>query len=127
MSLTQPDHPPRFAADEDFNQTIVDGLRRAAPQIDIITASEAGILHAPDSDVLAWAAQHDRILLSHDKRTMPDHFYDFLAQLAPGAHSPGVMLLPQEFPIGSSIDAVMEIWRLSAHEEWRDLLIRLPL
>jgi hypothetical protein len=79
----------------------------------------------PDLDVLAWAAAHDRNLLSHDKRTMPDICYQFLAQLPPGKHCPGAMLLPQNLAISTSIVAVLEIWELSAHEEWRDLLTHL--
>lgn len=119
--------PPRFLTDEDFNRVIVTGLRHARPAIDIVTAAEAGILHALDPDVLVWAQAHDRILLSHDKRTMPTHFYAFLTQLAPHQHSPGVMLLPQELAISKAIGAVLEIWELSTHDEWRDLLIHLPL
>ncbi|HEX6121885.1 MAG TPA: DUF5615 family PIN-like protein [Ktedonobacterales bacterium] len=119
--------PPRFLADENFNHDVIAGLRRAQPAMDILTAPEAGTLHMPDPDVLVWAAAHDRILLSHDKRTMPDHFYQFLAQLAPGEHSPGVLLLAQNLAIGKAIAAVVEIWELSTHQEWRDLLTRLPL
>jgi hypothetical protein len=70
---------------------------------------------------------HDRILLSHDKRTMPGHFYRFLAQLPTGEHSPGVMLLSQELGFGRAIAAVLEIWELSTHDEWRDVITRLPL
>lgn len=119
--------PPRFVADEDFNHDIVLGLRHAEPTLDIVTAPEAGTLHALVPEVLAWAAAHDRILLSHDKRTMPDHFYQFLAQLPPGAYSPGVMLVAQDLAIGRAIDAILEVWRLSTHEEWRGILTRLPL
>lgn len=123
----QADDPPRFVAEEDFNRAIVDGLRLAQPRVDILTASEAGTLHLPDPDVLAWAAKQNRNLLSHDKRTMPDHFYHFLDQLAPSAHCPGVMLLSQDLAIGRSIEAILEVWLLSAHEEWQDVLTRLPL
>lgn len=71
---------PRFLADENFNLAIVAGLRRARPALDILTAPDAGILHLADPGVLAWATTHNRILLSHDMRTMPGHFYRFLAQ-----------------------------------------------
>jgi len=118
---------PRFLADENFNLDIVAGLRRAQSGIDILTAPEAGILHWLDPDVLRWAAEHDRILLSHDKRTMPDHFYHFLAQLDRDGRSPGVMLLRQNLAIGSAIAAILEIWELSVHDEWANLLTRLPL
>ncbi len=127
MSETHADSPPRFIADEDFNRDVVVGLRRAEPTMDILTASEARTLGWSDLDVLAWAAAHDLILLSHDQRTMPDHFYHFLSQLAADAQSPGVMLLPQELAIGPSINAIREVWLLSAHTEWRNLLTRLPL
>jgi hypothetical protein len=117
-AATDGSQPPRFLADEDFNGNVVAGLRRAEPAIDILTAAEAGILQMKDPDVLAWARAHDRIVLSHDTRTMPDHFYSFLVQLAPGEHSPGIMLMSQELAIGPSIDAVSVIWACSSHEEW---------
>jgi len=45
-----------------------------------------------DPKVLALAAEQDRILVSHDFKTMPRHFGDFLQ--ARGS-SPGVLLVPQ--------------------------------
>jgi hypothetical protein len=58
---------------------------------------------------------------------MPDHFAALLMDLAPGEHSPGVILLPQQTPIGTAIQWLPEIWEASRHEEWRDLPTRLPL
>lgn len=118
---------PRFLADENFNLAIVAGLHRARPAMDLLTAPEAGILHWADPEVLAWATRHDRILLTHDVRTMPDHFYRHISQLPHDQHCPGVMLLPQRLGIGQAIMAVLEIWDLSIHDEWRDVLTRLPL
>ncbi len=74
--------------------------------------------------MLVYAAAHDRILASHDKRTMPDHFGAFLAS---GQHSPGVMLISPKLSIGESIDALLLICGASQHAEWRDLVTRLPL
>lgn len=47
--------------------------------------------------------------------------------LAANEHSPGIILLPQETPIGTAIQWLLEIWEASTHEEWRDLPTRLPL
>jgi hypothetical protein len=118
---------PRFLTDEDFNQSIVMGLRRARPQMDIPTLQAAGMLHSPDPVVLEFAKEQDRILLSHDLHTMPDHFATLLVGLPAGEHSPGVILVPQETPIGTAIQWILEIWEASRHEEWRDLPTRLPL
>lgn len=100
---------PRFLTDEDFNVRITRGLRRRQPQLDIVTAQEVGILHRPDPEVLAAAREMDRILVTHDIRTMPDHFSTFLNQLAPGEHSPGVLWIAQAYPIGQAIDELEEI------------------
>lgn len=119
--------PPRFLADEDFRYDIVVGMRRAQPSIDVLTASEAKTLGLSDPDVLAWARAHDRILITHDKRTMPDHFYRLVTDLAADEHCPGVMLISQDLAIGVAISALLDIWALSSHEEWRDVLTRVPL
>ena len=51
--------------------------------------------------VLALAAEQDRILVSHDFQTMPQHFGEFLgAQCS----SPGVFLVKQSSPVGEVID-----------------------
>lgn len=114
----------QFQADEDFNSGIVAGLRQKRPHIDIITAKDADLLHAPDPIVLAYAADHDRILLSHDVTTMPVHFDDFNLS---GRESPGLMLIAQEVPVGRAIDAILFVWDLSELADWRNQRLFLPL
>lgn len=92
--------------------------------MDIQTAAEAGTMGLGDPLVLAHAAAQGRILLNHDKRTMPRHFGAFRGA---GHHSPGVILLPQELPIGQAIQDIVLIWTASWAEEYQDLMIRLPL
>jgi predicted nuclease of predicted toxin-antitoxin system len=64
-------------------------MRRAAPEIDIRTAAEAGLAKLEDPEVLWIAAKSGRILVSQDRRTMPGHFARYTAVGA----SPGVVLL----------------------------------
>ena len=65
---------PRFLADENLNAKIIAGLLRREPTIDFQTASAAGLRGLSDPGVLAIAAQKGRILVSHDRETMPSHF-----------------------------------------------------
>ncbi len=118
---------PRFLADEGFNRAITDGLRRRYPTMDLLTLQEAHLLNIPDPELLLVAQQLDRVLLTHDVRTMPGFFYDLLGRLPHGEHHPGVLLVPQETAIGEAIDWVGEIWEASHHEEWRDAFTWLPL
>ena len=61
----------RFAADENFRSSIVRGLRKRIPEIDIVRVQDTEIYSAEDPMVLEWAAQEGRVLLTHDLRTMP--------------------------------------------------------
>jgi len=60
----------RFLADENFNGKILRGVRRELPDADIVRVQDTAIYQAPDPQVLEWAAQQGRILLTHDIETM---------------------------------------------------------
>lgn len=118
---------PRFLTDEDFNMHVTEGLRLHYPEMEVTTDGDAGLLHISDPELLVEAQKMSRILLTHDGRTMPGHFYKLPSQLAPDEHHPGVILMPQETPIGTAVEWISEIWEASRHEEWRDTFRRLPL
>jgi len=82
----------KFQADADLDGRILRGLRRAAPEIDIRTAAEAGLTGPKDPEVLRIAADSGRILVSQDRRTMPAHFAliappTYLRKAHSGSHS----------------------------------------
>jgi predicted nuclease of predicted toxin-antitoxin system len=88
----------RFQADADLDGRILRGLRRAAPEINIRTASEADLAGLGDPEVLQIAADSGRILVTQDRRTMPRHFARFIASQP----SPGVVLLREAISIGTA-------------------------
>jgi hypothetical protein len=51
----------RFLADADFNHAIVKGCWRHEPAMDFLSANEAKLEGVPDPDVLALAAEQDRV------------------------------------------------------------------
>ena len=65
----------RLAADENFNNDIVRGLLRRKPDLEIVRVQDVGLSGADDPDVLEWTAKEDRILLTHDVRTITRHAY----------------------------------------------------
>jgi hypothetical protein len=87
---------PRFQADADFNQKIVLGVRRRERAVDFEDARAAGVIGLPDPDVLRKAADLGRILISHDRKTMPAHFARFLHSCS----SPGLIIVLQDLDIG---------------------------
>lgn len=112
----------RFQADNDFNEHILHAVKRVNPQIDFQTAPEGGLhLGVPDDKVLEFAAAEGRILVSHDFKTMPDHFAEFIAKQT----SPGVILISQKLSIRKAIDGLLLVWEASGAEEYVDRIYRI--
>jgi hypothetical protein len=114
---------PSFQADADFNKKIIAGLRRREPAIRFRTAVEGKVVGRPDPEVLAIAAREDRILVSHDRRTMPAHFAHFIQHQA----SPGLIIVEQDFAIGAAIEQLLLIWAASDHSDWEDTIGYIPM
>lgn len=113
----------RFQADADLNLTIVHATLRREPVIDFQTAGVAGLSGQRDIDVLAIAAQQQRVLITHDQKTMPWHFAQFISQQI----SSGVLVVPQHLPISVVVDELLLIWGASGSEEWTNRISYLPL
>jgi hypothetical protein len=97
---------PRFQADADLNHKIVLGLRRRERLVDFRSALEGGVLGLPDPDVLRVSAETGRILVSHDRKTMPVHFARFMER----SPSRGVIIVSQDLDVGSAIEDLLSIW-----------------
>ena len=119
---------PRFLGDENFNQHIITGLRRQYPLLDIMTFVEAGLIEGlTDPLVVEETARLNRILLSHDKRTMPGHFVSVLARWLPmDQHLPGVFIIQGNLRVADAIEQIALIWGASSADEWRDRVVYLP-
>ena len=113
----------RFLADADFNHAIVKGCRRQEPTLDFLSANDARLQGVSDREVLAIAAEQNRILVTHDVRTMPRHFGEFLMKRG---SSPGVFLMSQYTPIGAVIDELVLIWAASDADEWKNRILNIP-
>ena len=70
----------RLLFDQDFNHNILRGLFLRLPNLDAVTALQAGLDEAPDPELLDWAAHQRRIVVTHDVNTMPDHAYQRIQQ-----------------------------------------------
>jgi hypothetical protein len=114
----------RFQADNDLKRIIVDATLRREPGIDFQTALAAG-LDNPDGElVLRRASEQGRILVSHDKRTMPPQLAPFNAR---GGDRPGVLLvIPQHAPVRIVAETLIHIWADNRQGEWAKLVPKIP-
>jgi Domain of unknown function (DUF5615) len=114
----------RFQADADLNLAIVLALTRKEPGVDFRTAFEAGFAGLRDDQVLAAAARAGRLLVSHDRKTMPIHFGELVQG---GGQSAGVVLVPQHMSVSDAAEWLLLIWATMEAEEWVNRLSFLPL
>ena len=113
----------RLQADADLNQIIVLATLRREPAIDFQTAVAAELAGLTDPQVLQKAAQAGRVLVTHDHRTMPRRFADFIATRT----SPGLLIIPQHLSVAAAADDLLLIWALTEPEEWTNRICFLPL
>jgi hypothetical protein len=113
----------RFQADADLRHSIVKAVRIREPAIEFASAADNNLGGVPDSEVLEIAANQGRILITHDRRTMVDHFR---IRLDEGKSSPGVFLVSQSAPIGEVVEAIVTVWAASESWEWENQLRYLP-
>ncbi|MDB9527176.1 DUF5615 family PIN-like protein [Oscillatoria sp. CS-180] len=114
----------RFQADADLNEIIVRACQRAEPKIDFQTAASAGILGVSDPEILEIAAKLERVLVTHDRRTMPAYFAE---RLTDNAFSSGVIVVPQSMTVRAVVDDLVLIWTASEAEDWNNRIRFLPL
>lgn len=113
----------RFLTDENFDQDITRGLLARVPNLDLITALKAGLGGYEDPDLLRWTAAHERILLSHDKKTIPHYVRELVAG---GLILPGVILVIKSVSLGRLIDDLEVTIACGRPEDFRDDVFYLP-
>ena len=114
----------RLAADENFDGTIIDGVRRRKPDLDLVRVQDVGLRGADDPTILEWAAREGRILLTHDVETMTHYAYDRVRR---GEPMPGVMEVGDHLPIGTVIEDILILAECSTEGEWEGRVDFFPL
>lgn len=118
----------RFQADADLNETILRVFRREEPAAKFQTARAAELEGLADPEVLTVAQQEERLLVTHDARTMPGHFGAFLEKAKRrGETCPGVLIVPQHQRVRSIVDELLFIWATTEARDWRGRIAFLPL
>lgn len=113
-----------FLVDQNFNEHIVDGLTRRDPTLEFTHVRDVGMEAAADPAVLEWAAAHDLVLLTHDRKTIPAFAHD---RVVAGLPMPGVFLVSGDMPVGQAIDELLIAAHCLTADECRDVVKYFPL
>ncbi len=114
----------KLVSDEDFKDAIIEGLRQRDPEIDLVRAVDAGLSGFKDNQLLSWATDEGRIILSHDRKTM----IPFASQrIAAGEPMAGLIVVSQHCPISRAIDDILLSLARYADEGWQDRIVTIPI
>jgi len=90
----------RLLIDANFNQRILCGLRLRVPLLDVVIVQDTAMQGLQDPLLLQEAAVLQRVLVTHDLKTVPRHAY---ARVAAGESMPGIMAVPHVAPVSTII------------------------
>lgn len=114
----------RLLADENFDNDIVRGLLRRNPALDITRVQDVGLMGERDDTILAWAANENRVLLTHDVSTMSTFAFERIARLD---SMPGLIQVAQTPDLGRIIEDILIVCECCDDSEIRNRIIHLPL
>jgi len=114
----------RFAADENFDGNIFKALLRRFPDLDIVRVQDTELYQAPDPAVLEWAATENRIVLTHDVRTLVG---EANARVERGLPMSGVILIPTTLGIGPALSDLEIAIGAGEPDDFKDRVTFIPL
>jgi hypothetical protein len=114
----------RLLADENFDNDIVRGVLRRTALVDLLRVQDVGLNGVDDPTILAWAAEENRILLTHDVETVTKFAYE---RISAGLPMAGVFEIHQTVPISVAIEEILLIAEYSEQSEWEGQVHYLPL
>jgi hypothetical protein len=114
-----------LVADENFNNAIVRGLLQVKPDLDIVRVQDIGLSSTDDPVILGWAANEERVLLTHDVTTITKYAYERVE--AGKKYRPGVIEVSRRVSLGTAIDEILYVAEVCNHGELDGQIIYLPL
>jgi predicted nuclease of predicted toxin-antitoxin system len=114
----------KLATDENFDGDILRGLLRRLPDLDVVRVQDAELAETPDPLILAWAAAEERVLLTHDRDTLPNFAYE---RVRAGEPMPGVFLVSDRMPKGQAVEELFVALHCLTPEECNNLVTYFPL
>lgn len=113
-----------WLADENFNNDILRALFRLNPEIDLVRAQDVGPTGTDDDSIPAWAAEHGRVVLTHDVSTLTARAY---RRVMKGDGMPGVFEVSRRVPVRDAADDIALLTECSFPGEWEGQVRYLPL
>lgn len=110
-------------ADENFRGAVIRGIFLRQKDLDLVRVQDVGLQELDDPTILSWAAENRRIIITHDKATMPDFAYK---RVANEEVMPGLFVVDDRISIGQAIDELLLYAMYTEQQEWNQKVLYIP-
>ena len=107
----------KFLADEHIELSIVTGLNLIG--IDVISVNEAGKRESDDEEILRFAKEKERVIVTRDS--------DFVKLHKKGVEHAGIVFISKFLAIGRTIGEIEKVSMLFESEHIKNTIIYIPL
>jgi hypothetical protein len=116
----------RYLLDEHIPPLYRTQLLRMEPGLTVWAIGDPGAppLGTPDPQILEWCAGHGFLLITNNRKSMPQHLADHLAK---GMHVPGILVISLEASIGQMLTELALIAGAAHEDEYQDMILYLPI
>lgn len=115
----------QYLLDENVEHALRFALASKEPRMVVLQVGEP---NAPqkgtkDPEILEWCQKHGFILVTNNRKSMPEHLACHLAQ---GKHMPGILEIGSHMSISETVDELYIAWGASFLDEYQDVILYLP-
>ncbi len=117
--------PWRLLIDENTADEYDVQLLRHRPDIEIRHVGKSGApeLGTQDPDILCWCEDHNFMLLTANRRSMPGHPTNHLAL---GRHIPGILIIWRRAEMGQVVRSLVNLFDTTDPEKYIDIMVHIP-
>jgi hypothetical protein len=116
----------KLVLDENFDNRVMRGLQRRLPdELDMIRAQDVEAIYGKDDiTLLTWCDEHERILLTHDVRTITKYAYE---RIDNGERMLGIIEVKRRAPLGLVIDELVLLFQIYAPADLAWKIFYIPM
>ncbi|HCI81190.1 MAG TPA: hypothetical protein DHW02_16045 [Ktedonobacter sp.] len=108
-----------YLMDENLSPLYKRQLLKGNPNLRVFAVGDPGTppKGTLDPEILRWCEENDCILITNNRKSMPNHLRDHLAE---ERHIPGIITLNESRSIGETIEELLLIAGAGIPEDYRD-------
>jgi len=116
----------QYILDENLPPLYQQQLRRYLPELTVLMIGEPNtpLKGTLDPEILLWCEQHNFILVTNNRRSMPVHLTEHLTQ---NRLIPGIFVLRKKFTIGEIINDLVFIAQAGEQCDYQNRITHIPL